>query len=99
MILVRDVFQLKFGQARPALAAWKEGQQVMKDAMKGHSPRLLTDLIGTYYTLVLEMTFNDLAEFEKMGKAIMADDNWRAWYQKMIPFVESGHREVFNVVE
>ena len=29
MILVRNVFRLKFGQAKPALALWKEGRAVM----------------------------------------------------------------------
>src|SRR5258706_14293865 len=29
MIVVRNIFRLKFGQARPAVALWKEGRDLM----------------------------------------------------------------------
>ena len=32
MILVRNTFQLKFGAAKQAVALWKEGKAMMKDA-------------------------------------------------------------------
>ena len=99
MILVRDVFQLKFGKAKEAIAAWKEGR-VLNEKL-GYPPgRLLTDIAGTnYYTLVLESTFPSLSEYEKAGKSTMGNAEWHAWYQKVVAFTESGHREIFNVVE
>ncbi len=97
MILVRDIFQLKFGKAKEALSLWKEGQAIMKK--NGHVPdRLLTDLTGPYYTMVMESTYDDLGEFEKASRENMPEE-WRDWYQKFVPMVDSGRREVFTVVK
>lgn len=98
MILIRDIFQLKFGKAKEAKALWKEGAQLMKKA--GHTPdRILTDLVGNYYTLVMEVTSDNLASFEASIKEVFKDDAFEKWYQKFIPLVESGRREIFNIVE
>jgi hypothetical protein len=99
MILVRNVFHLKFGQARPAVALWKEGIQIAKRAQPKQSHRLLTDIAGPSYTLAFESTYESLADFESSARAVMGSDEWRSWYQKLIPLVESGYREIFTIVE
>ena len=99
MIVVRNVFRLKFGQAKPAIAAWKEGRAKMKQmGMTGES-RALTDLVGTSYTLVHELTFENLAAFEQRSKTILGNPEWRKWYDTFVPYCESGYREILNVVE
>jgi len=100
MILVRDVFRLKFGKAREALAAWKEmGEYIVKAGQKDSSIRILTDLVGPYYTLVLETTAPNLAGYEAQGQKLMGDNQWRTVYQKFTPLVESGYREIFTIVQ
>jgi hypothetical protein len=99
MILVRNIFRLKFGQAKPALALWKEGRAFITRANPKASPRLLTDLVGRSYTLVMEDTYQDLAAFEQAAHAVMGSEEWRAWYQKFLPLVDSGSREIFTIVE
>ena len=99
MILVRNVFRLKFGQARPAVALWKEGRDIMGKAGLHAPTRLLTDLVGPSYTLVIEHTFASMAEFEQSAPAIMQNPEWKAWYEKFVPLCDSGYREIFNVVE
>src|SRR3954454_25080658 len=98
MILVRDVFRLQFGKARDAVAVWKEGRDLAKQA-GFQSARLLTDLVGPYYTLVLETTFDSLAAYEKAGQALRDNEKWRAWYAKVPALSRSGYREIFTVVE
>ena len=99
MILVRDVFRLKFGKAREALKAFKDiGDYAIKSGFRGQ-PRVLTDLVGPYYTLVLETSAPSLAEYEQQGQKMMADEGWRSRYSQFTPFVESGYREIFNIVE
>ena len=71
MILVRDVFQVKFGRMKEAVEAWKEMEKVSPMPAENHY-RMLTDLTGQYYTLVLEGTFKDLADYEKFLKKEMA---------------------------
>jgi hypothetical protein len=97
MIVVRDVFRLKYGQAKPALAAAKEGLPMLTGAK---SVRLLTDLIGTSYTIVLESTFTSMSEVEQVMHKVMQNPAWGKWYhEKFVPYIDSGYREVFNIVE
>ena len=99
MILVRNVFRLKFGKAREAVAVMKEGLTIQKRAGIDLSARLLTDVTGPHYTLVLELTMPNLAAFETTASRIMGNKDWQANYQKFVPLVDSGHREVFTIVE
>lgn len=99
MILVRNTFQLKFGAAKQAVALWKEGKAMMKDAGFSSDPRLLTDLTGPSYTLVMEGTFESLSDYESKGPTLMGKPEWQDWYQRFVPLAESGHREIFNVVD
>lgn len=98
MILSRDIFRLKYGKAREAIEVWKEGVQIQKDMSKIPT-RLLTDLTGTAYTLVLEMTFKSLAEYEEAVKEIMSTKEWKTWYSKFVPLVETSYRELFTIQE
>jgi hypothetical protein len=101
MIVIRNVFQLKFGKAREAIALLKEGLVIQKRAATGVelSTRLLTDVTGPFYTVVLELTLPNLATLESFAPQLFGDKDWQAHYQKLTPLVESGHREVFTIVE
>ena len=100
MIVVRNVFRLKFGKAREAVANMKEGLAIQRRAGGGDmSARLLTDVTGPFYTLVLEFTMPNMAALEASASRIMGDKDWQANYQKFVAFVDSGYREVFTIVE
>jgi len=101
MIVVRDIFQLKFGKAQDAIASWKEGQSLNKELGGNHREfRMLTDMAGSpYYTLILEAEYKSLAEFEEAMSQVMGNGEWKKWYQKFVPLAESGRREIFKVVE
>ncbi len=100
MIVVRNVFQLKFGKARDALAVWKEGRSLFQRlGMPADNSRLLTDVTGPFYTLVHELTFDSLTDFEREARKFLGNEEWHAWYARLTPLCEGGHREVFSVVE
>ena len=108
MILVRDVFQVKFGQMKQAKDVWKEMFKAMPTS--GNKPRLLTDLTGQYYTLVLESTFKDLADYEAAGsirhpvEGEYGADSWTLEYRLPLGIfrklygreIRSGHRAAAN---
>lgn len=99
MIVVRDVFKLKFGKARDAVAAMKEMlAEGSKTGAGPKSPRLMTDLVGEYYTLVLESSYANLAEYEANLAGAMPTPAFQAAYAKIVPFIESGYREIFTLV-
>lgn len=96
MILVRDVFQLHFGKSKEALELMKEGNAL--DIQTGYPVRrVLVDLAGPYYTLVMESLFENLADFERVATNFSPE--WRAWYGRFTPLVREGRREIFRVVE
>ena len=98
MILVRDIFQVKFGKMKDAKEVWKEMFKVMPASGQG-KPRLLTDLTGQYYTLVLESTFKDLTDYEAFSRKEMGGPAVGALYQKFVLLVDSGRREIFTIVD
>ena len=103
MVVIRNVFRLKFGKAREAVALFKEGIAIQKrvGAAGGldFPTRLLTDVTGPFYTVVLELTVPNLAAFEGAAPQLLGDKDWQANYQKIGSLVESGYREVFTLVE
>jgi hypothetical protein len=99
MVLIRNVFRLKFGKAREAVALVKEGVAIQKRAGANFSARVLTDLTGPFYTVVLELTVPSLSAFETDAPRFLAEKDFQANYQKLVPLVESGKREIFTIVE
>ena len=97
MILVRNVFRLKFGKAREAVALVKE-METMAKKHGGAPSRFLTDLTGEFYTLVMETSYENLGAMEKEQRDVMGKKEFSEWYQKFIPLVESGSREIFTIV-
>jgi hypothetical protein len=103
MVVIRNVFRLKFGKAREAVALFKEGIAIQKklgaSAGIDVSTRLLTDVTGPFYTVVLELNVPNLGAFEAAAPKLMGDKDWQANYQKIAALVESGEREIFTLVE
>jgi hypothetical protein len=98
MILVRNVFRLKFGAAKEARKLWTEGQ-ALTARLGGGPQRALVDVTGPFYTFVLEATYASLAAYEAAGQQMMGAEEWKHWYARFTPLVESGYREIFSVVE
>ena len=100
MIVVRNVFKVKFGKAKDAMAAYREVVAIARESTKGAVPlRLLTDVTGAHYTIVGELTFENLGAIDQMMAVITGEARWQAAYQKFVPCVDSGHREIFKLVE
>ena len=51
MILVRGVFQAKYGKGDDPVALFKEAHQKWP---QGYADRILTDVSGTFFTVVVE---------------------------------------------
>lgn len=98
MIVVRDVFELEFGMAKDAIALLKEGRTAAQES--GYAvTRLSADLTGPFYTLVMESTFDGLAQYEEALEKVSDNGTWKEIYGRLVPLVRSGRREVYRVVE
>ena len=77
---------------------WKESMSIVRKS--GYNPeRMLTDLTGDSYTLVMESTYNSLSDYDDRLQDTQGHDEWRKWYDKFIPLVDSGRREIFRIVD
>jgi hypothetical protein len=99
MVLVRNIFRLKFGTAREGIAALKESIAVAPRLGHPGTFRLLSDVSGDFYTLVLEVTYPDLGSMEQTAAKVFGQPQWEAVYRTFVPLVDSGRREIFTIVE
>jgi hypothetical protein len=93
MIIVRDVFQAKYGKGSDLAAHFKE----TKKWSIQYEPRILTDMSGPFFTIVTETEFESLAEFEQKSGEIFSAPEFGEWFGRMTDLVESGRREFFNI--
>jgi len=94
MFVVRETFTCKPGKASQLAKLFKD---VMSD-MPRMKPRVSTDFIGNFNTVVLETEANDLGEFEKTMQDYMSRQDLRDKMKGYTELYQAGKREVFKVV-
>lgn len=98
MIVVRDIFYLKFGKAKDAKQLLSEAKGI-NEKYGFTNNRALTDLVtAKSYTLILESQWENLAAWENAMKQGLGAEDWQKWYAKFIPLVDSAGREILNIV-
>ena len=100
MLVARQVFRAKYGRGDELVALFKELNTRLQEA-GGTGPRfrILTDVSGPFFTVVTEVEVESLAAWEGRFHESM-DRPWMGeWFGRMMPLVESGRREFYNVVE
>ena len=98
MILVRFVFQAKSGKAGQVVDQFKQNEEMMRRIMgPGVKVRFLTDLSGPLDTVVQEMEFESLAEWERLRAATFSNPEFQqAQASGESPFV-SGRTELYTI--
>ncbi len=94
MIVVRNVFQAHYGQGD---ALVKLFQEALATWPAGRNARVLTDLSGTFFTVITEAEFDSLSHWEAMAREFFADARFADWFERMTPLVESGRREFYSL--
>lgn len=95
--LVRDIFQLKFGQFKAARKLLDEAAE-KKLLPAGQQQRVLTDFTGDAYRLILEEGFDTLNDYETSLTSELKAAEWQSWYERFKPLVERSHREILKQV-
>jgi hypothetical protein len=96
MILVRDVFQAKYGKSGELAALFKEAGQKWPDAMQ-YGRRVLTDASGPFFTVVTETEVASLAAWEQLIADVFSNPEFGEWFGRMQALVESGRREFYTI--
>ena len=100
MLVVRQVFRAKYGRGDELVALFQEfNTRMREEGEAGPSFRILTDASGTFFTVVTEVEVESFAAWEGSFRASMARPWMGDWFGRMMPLVESGSREFYNVVE
>jgi hypothetical protein len=97
MYVVRDIFHLNFGQYRDVKKLMDEAVE-KKMFPETQNMKVLTDFTGDSYRLIMEETFNSLADYEKSMASGMDEAAWREWYEKFKKHVKSSHREILKQI-
>lgn len=93
MYIVRDIFNLKFGQyqdVKPLVDEYFESELIPSGS------RVLTDFTGDSYRLIWETPHSSLAEYEDHLEEAFAAPEWKEWYAKFKSHIHSSHREILK---
>jgi hypothetical protein len=100
MLLVRQVFQAKYGRGDELVALFKEFNMRMQEGDGAALRfRILTDASGPFFTIVTENEVESFAAWEERFSESMSSPWMGEWFGRMVPLVESGRREFYNIVE
>lgn len=98
MILVRSVLQAKFGKGGElARLAIETDQRLARETGWDGRWRILTDLSGTFDTVVLETEVESMAAWEQLRQRLFAHPAFQDSMPRMQNLVQSGHGEYFTI--
>ena len=100
MILIRQVFQTKWGKAGEFASAIAEGNREIAKALgRDYSWRVLTDLTGPFHTVVLEVELESMAQWEQMRSEMFQIPEIGEGMELTSDLVESGRSEMYTIEE
>lgn len=98
MILVRQVFQTKWGKAGEFASMIAEGNREIAKALgRDYSWRVLTDLTGPFHTVVLEVEMESMAQWETFRHQMFQTPEIGEGMERTGQLVESGRSEMFTI--
>lgn len=98
MIVERNVFQLKFGASRSAVELWKAYLQKVRDDDDDIHVRLLTDLSGSAYVIIVELRYQTFGEADPAECKLTHREDWKSFYQQFIPLCEKSERTYYKLL-
>ena len=95
MIIERNTFHLKYGRAKESIAIWKQVLEVAKE--HGMRCRLMTDVTGPSYTLILDVFLKGWTDIGPKTYYWFTDEKFRQLYEQFKPMCEWAEREYFKI--
>jgi hypothetical protein len=97
MFVIRDVFQAKPGKAKALVEVFKKSNDYLRSKQMVGNARVLTDFVGTYWTVVTETEVEDLTQYTNMVRGFTSSPEVGEIFKGYMDLVEGGHREIFQV--
>ena len=97
MIIERNEFRLKFGKAKEAIAIWTNILNEFKNHKESPRMRLMTDLSGPAYTIIVELELKSLIDYGAKNYQWMTNNTAHELYQQFIPLCDSAQRTMYHI--
>jgi hypothetical protein len=101
MIVERLVLRAKFGQGDTIVQSFRDWKERI-GASFGAPIRLLVDVTGPLFTVVVEIEYRDLAHFDELQRReqeMYGGTEFEDWFAAWSAVTESGTRELYRVIE
>ena len=95
MPVERDVFHANHGQGDELVAVLRESKP-LRD-VRGVKHRILTDVAGSFFTVVLELEWPDQVPLSVTHEALFSKPEFVEWFSCVVPLTDSGWRELYLV--
>jgi hypothetical protein len=96
MIVIRNVFTCKPGQAKELVKTFKRVGELMKEAGMGNS-RVFTDMSAPFWTVVFETEAETFASWEQHMSEYGSRPEIGEAMKGYMEFVTGGYREIWRV--
>ncbi|UEG49353.1 hypothetical protein LK994_11990 [Ferruginibacter lapsinanis] len=97
MYLIRETFQAKPGKAKDLVKMFKQAAPHFAKEQKMKNMKVLTDIVSTYWTVVLESETEDIGTFFKDLRTATMSDELKEIMKGYMDCVEGGRREIFMI--
>ncbi|HEX7101026.1 MAG TPA: NIPSNAP family protein [Nitrolancea sp.] len=98
MIVVRQVFQAKWGKAAEFATLVADGNREIAKALgQNHAWRVLTDLTGPFHRVVLEVEMESMAQWEQVRTQMFQNPEIGQALARGNDLVESGRSEIYTI--
>lgn len=98
MIVVRTVFQTKWGKAQEVADRLIQSADAMGSQLGSvKRARIMTDLSGPFHTVVQELELESLAEWEKLRSAMFSAPEFQQNQFSIDEYLEGGSTEYYTL--
>ena len=96
-IVVRTCFRALEWRAAEALDLVRTYGALLVDQGVGRQPRLLSDLSGRLFNVIIEIETDDLKQWDDHRRTMFLDAQFQVWFQRLTTCVSHGSHTFFNV--
>jgi hypothetical protein len=97
MFVVRDRFQCKPGKSKDVASRFKQLLTLMQRDTNFSNGRVMLDVVSSYWTVIIEIECESLAEFEKRQAEFGQNPEAQTIMAGYMDLVEGGGREIFRL--
>ncbi len=97
VLVVREVYRALQWQVRQAVALLHRYGALLEDSGVGRNPRVLTDLSGPLFQVVIETEVDELSVWESQRRKMFEQPEFGVWFLQLLNHVDQGRHDLYRV--